>query len=99
VWVKLAGWAICCSGEEWLALMEKIVLYRYILMPNQPFIQQDILKGDRNIVSQSQVNVQNAIAVPEILALITQIKQQIEVEQRSPDLKTQALKRLDAATD
>lgn len=68
-------------------------------MLDQSLSQQYILKGDRHLVSQSQVDVQNTIAVPEILALIAQIQQQIKIEQRSPDLKTQALKRLDAATD
>lgn len=57
------------------------------------------VQGDRNLVSQSQVDAQNAIAVPEILELIAQIKQQIEVAELSPDLKTKALRRLDAATE
>ena len=57
------------------------------------------MQGNRNLISQSQIDAQNAIAVPEVLELIAQIKQQIEVAELSPDLKDKALKRLDAATE
>ena len=57
------------------------------------------VQGDHNVVSQSQSEVTDAIAVADVLDLFTQIQQYIEVAELPSEVKSSAIKRLEATVE